>query len=213
VLSWLVVPFVLALAESAVGQSIFQARYLLVSLPAVGLLLAWTLLDRRVPAVLAVAGLAALLALRAAQLAPTYGVSPENWRAASAHVLSRGLPGDCVAFYPLDNRQPFQYYVGAAASRAPRSILPAVPWRVVRPYVEDYATLPPAQLSSLRSHCKRVWLLTSHEGTVGGPPISRRNYTRLSALLGALNRQYPRSVRQTFGTAKTVTLTLFTGEA
>jgi hypothetical protein len=211
VLSWLVVPFVLALAESAVGQSIFQARYLLVSLPAVGLLLAWTLLDRRVPAVLAVAGLAALLALRAAQLAPTYGVSPENWRAASAHVLSRGQPGDCVAFYPLDNRQPFQYYVGAAASRAPRSILPAVPWRVVRPYVEDYATLPPAQLSALRSRCKRVWLLTSHEGRVGGPPTSRRNYTRLNALLGALNRQYPRSVRQSFGTAKTVTLTLFTG--
>ena len=213
VLSWLVVPFVLALVESWVGQSIFQARYLLVSLPAVGLLLAWTLLEHRAPVVLGLAGLAVILALRAAQLAPTYGVSPENWRAATSHVLSQARPGDCVAFYPLDNRQPFQYYVGAAAIRGPRSILPALPWPVVRPYVEDYATLPPAQLSALRSRCTRVWLLTSHEGTVGGPPISRRNYTRLTALLAALNRQYPRSVRQSFGTAKTVTLTLFTGAA
>jgi len=49
VLSWLIVPFVLALIESAAGQSIFQARYLLVSLPAIALLLGWTLLDRRSP--------------------------------------------------------------------------------------------------------------------------------------------------------------------
>jgi hypothetical protein len=211
VLSWLVVPFALALLESAFGQSIFQARYLLVSLPAVALLLAWTVLDRRVPALLSFTALAVLIALRAAQIAPTYGVSPEDWRAATTHVLARAQAGDCVAFYPLDNRQPFQYYLGGAAARAPRPILPELPLSQARPYVEDYATLSPAQRSELRSRCTRVWLLTSHEGTVGGPPISRRNYARLNALLAALRREYPATSRQTFGTAKTVTLTLFRG--
>jgi hypothetical protein len=58
-----------------------------------------------------------------------------------------------------------------------------------------------------------VWLLTSHEGTVGGPPISRLNYVRLRALTAALAREYPHSRSRSFGTAKTVTLTLFTGVA
>jgi mannosyltransferase len=212
VLSWLVVPFVLALLESVAGQSIFQPRYLLVSLPAVALLLAWALLDRRVPVLIGLATLGVLIALRAAQIVPTYGVSPENWRAATAHVLSRTRAGDCVAFYPLDNRMPFQYYLGGAA-RAPSPILPAVPLTQARAYVEDYATLPTAQLSALRPRCTRVWLLTSHEGTIGGPPISRQNYTRLNALLAALRHEYPATSKESFGTAKTVTLTLFTGAA
>jgi len=45
-LSWLLAPAVAALIESAVGHSIFQARYLLVSLPAVSLFAAWALFER-----------------------------------------------------------------------------------------------------------------------------------------------------------------------
>ena len=210
VLSWLLVPFVLALIESVVGQSVFQARYLLVSLPAVPLLLAWTVLDRRIPAVLGFAALAVLIALRAAQLLPSYGASPENWRSATSYVLAQSGPRDCVAFYPLDNRMPFQYYVGNRAASAPRSILPAVPWSDVHAYVEDYATLAAGRLSALRSECARVWLLTSHEGSVGGPPTSRRNYTRLQAMLAVLGKEYRQTRTQSFGTAKTVTLTAFT---
>jgi mannosyltransferase len=235
-LAWLVVPFVLALLESAVGQSIFQARYLLVSLPAVALLLAWGLFGReipgggirrgasirggartlggaRIPTVLAVTVVAALIALRALQLAPAYGVSPENWRAATSYVLARAGTGDCVAFYPLDNRMPFEYYLGSRAASAPRSVLPAAPWGQVRAYVEDYATLSASRVSAVRSRCARVWLLTSHEGTVGGPPISRLNYVRLRALVAALGQEYPQSRSRSFGTAKTVTLTAFTGAA
>lgn len=213
VLSWLIVPFVLALIESAAGQSIFQARYLLVSLPAIALLLGWTLLDRRVPAVLGIAAVGVLIGLRAAQIVPTYGVSSEDWRAATNHVLARARAGDCVAFYPLDNRMPFHYYLGGAAAKAPRPILPSVPFDQARVYVEDYATLPAGQLSALRSRCARVWLFTSHEGKAGGPPISSQNYTRLNALLASLRTEFPSSSKQTFGTAKTVTLTLFTGGA
>lgn len=209
VLGWLVIPFLLALVESALGQSIFQPRYLLVSLPAVALLLAWTALDRRLPWVLGVGLIAALLGLRAAQLAPSYGASPENWRAATSYVVTRAGPGDCAAFYPLDNRQPFQYYVGARGGTAPRSILPAVPWSSVRAYVEDYATLSSSQVAALPARCTRVLLVSSHEGAVGGPPVSRQNRTRLLALTASLKRQYPRSRTVSFGTARTITLTVF----
>jgi mannosyltransferase len=208
ILAWLVVPFLLALLESAFAQSIFQARYLLVSLPAVALLLAWTLLDRRISPVLGFAALAVLLVLRAAQLAPSYGASPENWQAATSYVRAQARPGDCLAFYPLDDRMPFQYYLADRAG-APRSILPAVPWTRVHAYVEDYATLNPGQLAALRTRCSRTWLLTSHEGAVGGPPISRRNYARLQALRAALARDYPSTSSRSFGTANTITLTRF----
>ena len=206
VLAWLVIPFVLALLESAVGQSIFQARYLLVSLPAVALLLSWAALTGRVPAVAGWALVATLIGLRAAQLVPSYGDSPENWRAAASYVVSASRPGDCIAFYPLDNRMPLQYYLRGRA--APRPILPAVPWGRVRAYVEDYATLSRRQLNAVRASCSRVWLFTSHEGTAGGPPISRRNLARLDQLRTSLGRTYPSVTSRPFGTAKTVTLTL-----
>jgi mannosyltransferase len=207
VLAWMVIPFLLALVESALGQSIFEPRYLLVSLPAVALVLAWTALDRGIPWVVGVGLIAALLALRGAQLAPSYGRSPENWRAATSYVVARAEPRDCIAFYPLDNRQPFQYYVGTGAE-APRSILPAVPWNVVRPYVEDYATLSSSQVAALPAQCGRVLLVSSHQGEVGGPPVSRQNHNRLVALVAALKREYPRARTISFGTAKTITLTL-----
>ena len=215
VLAWLVVPFILALLESALGQSIFQARYLLVSLPAVPLLLAWTALGRGAPVLLGTTVVAALLVLRALQLAPAYGASPENWRAATSYVVAHSQPGDCIAFYPLDNRMPFQYYLAsrgpAAVATAPRPILPRLAWTEVRAYVEDYASLSGAELSGLRSRCARVWLVSSHEGAAGGPPISSANYVRLLTLSGTLRGEYPRVLSRTFGTAHTITLAEFTG--
>jgi hypothetical protein len=210
VLAWIVVPFLLALLESAFGQSVFQARYLLVSLPAVALQLAWTALAPGSPRLLGVAVVAVLIGLRAAQLVPAYGVSPENWRAASAYVLAQSRPADCIAFYPLDNRMPFQYYTGSRA-RNVTPILPAVASSAVRAYVEDYATLTTAEISRLPARCARVWLLSSHEGAVGGPPISQANYARLQALLAGLRREYPHASSRTFGTAKTITVTVLSG--
>jgi hypothetical protein len=108
---------------------------------------------------------------------------------------------------------PFQYYLGSGAATAPRSVLPATPWGQAHAYVEDYATLSASQVSAVRSRCARVWLLTSHEGTVGGPPVSRLNHVRLRTLVAALGHEYRRASTRSFGTAKTVTLTVFTGAA
>jgi mannosyltransferase len=206
-LSWLIVPFVLALIESLLGQSIFLPRNLLVTLPAVALLLAVALTDRRVPRHAAWALLALLIALRAVPLVASYGVSPEDWKASTAYVLARTQPGDCVAFYPSDARMPFAYYL-AAGRRLPRPVLPAAKWGSLRPYVEDYATLPGDELGRLPARCRRLWLVSSHEGQRGGPAGSRSDYARFVALRSALRQAYARHRATAFGYAAVIQLEL-----
>jgi mannosyltransferase len=214
--AWLLAPSVLALIESVFGQSIFQARYLLVSLPAVAILLAWTI-ARVLPAMtgarfrllLPLGAFAALLALRALQLAPSYGYSFENWRGATADVVARTQSGDCVAFYPSDGRQAFSYYLGSRAG-APRSILPPAPWNQVRSYVEDYSTLSAPALARLPAACTRVWLISRNEDRLGGPPASRADYARFQRLQASLRGNYPRVQRTSFGYGRSVVVALFT---
>ena len=192
VLCWLVVP---------VGLSVLES-----------FLLAWGAMDHRVPRPLGVVAVGVVLALRFLQLAPSYGVSPENWRAASAHVLATARPGDCIAFYPSDGREAFSYYIGTggpSAARAPRSVLPAVPWREVKPFVEDYATLSGSALSRIEASCPRLWFVSSHRGVKNGPSASRSDYARYVALLGSLTRRYARGLTVTYGWASPVRVELF----
>jgi mannosyltransferase len=182
-LSWLVVPVVLMWIWSVIGQSLFTPRNALVSLPAVALLLGWLLGRSR----LGWAAVAILIALRVVALVPSYGTSPENWRAATAYVLKAERPGDCVAFYPLDGKMPFAYYAG----------------QPVRPYVERYETprLSPA--------CSRVWLVASHQGQPDGPAPSRAHYATYVALRAELASRYPRRTTRSFGYASVIWVQLF----
>ncbi|HEY5318027.1 MAG TPA: glycosyltransferase family 39 protein [Solirubrobacteraceae bacterium] len=212
VLCWLVVPVALSLLESYLVQPITLPRAALVSLPAVSILLAWAAMHRRVPRLLGLSVIGAVLALRALQLAPSYGTSPENWRAASAHVLAAARPGDCIAFYPSDGRQAFSYYIGtrtAAAVQAPRSVLPAVPWSVVKPFVERYTSPSSSALSRIESACPRLWFVSSHSGQKHGPTASQSDYARYEALLGSLTRGYPRARTVAYGWASPVRVELF----
>lgn len=209
VLAWLAVPLALELVLSLAGHSIFQARYALVSLPAVALALAWALRASRLPGWVAVALLAALVALRAVALAPSYGVSTEQWREATAYVAQHTRSGDCIAFYPQDARAPFEYYAGQTG-RLPTSVLPAVAWGEPRSYVERYDGLAPAQLQSVSGRCSRMWLVWSHEGRVGGPPVSGANARRLRSLRAQLARSYPRSQARRFGRASPISVALLT---
>ncbi|MDQ6777586.1 MAG: glycosyltransferase family 39 protein [Actinomycetota bacterium] len=212
VLCWLLVPLVLALLESYVVQPVTLSRVALVSLPAASLLLAWGAMDRRVPRLLGVCAVGALLALRALQLAPSYGASPENWQAATAHVLGAARPGDCIAFYPSDGRQAFSYYIGTgtpAAARAPRSVLPAVPWSEVKPFVEKYTAPSGSALSGIEAACPRLWFVSSHRGQKTGPSTSRSDYVRYRALLGELSRGYAGKQTVSYGWASPVRVELF----
>lgn len=183
VLSWLVVPVALMWLESLVGQPVFTPRNLLMSLPAVALVLASLVTETR----LAWIALAVVIGLRAVALAPSYGASPENWRAATAYVLASSRPGDCVAFYPLDARMPFAYYAHEP----------------VVPYVERYDT------PRVPARCPRVWLVASHQGFPDGPPSSRAHFARYASLRASLARRYPRQVTRAFGYASVIWVQLF----
>jgi hypothetical protein len=200
--AWLVLPVGVAFAESLAGQPVFIARNLLTVLPAVAILLGLALADRRLPKLAAGALVAAFIVLRALQLAPAYGTSPEDWRAASAYVLSHAAAGDCSAFYPADGHMAFAYYV-SRSDRAPRSVLPAARWtNPPRPYVEDYATLSPARINHLG--CSSIWLVSSHQGQSDGPAAARANLARFKRLRRELEAAYPSHRRATFGYAATI---------
>jgi mannosyltransferase len=222
VLCWLAVPIVLSLAESAAGQPILLFRNAVICLPAVALALAWVLLRTRVPVALGWAALGGLLALRALQLAPSYGVSPENWKAAERYVSAHTQPGDCIAFYPRDGRMPFGYYVRkgeVAAGRAvmsngvrvPLPVDPAMPWAVSPPYVEDYATPTDAQLTQIERSCPRLWFVASHAGQRHGPPVSRTNFIRYRVLGATLQLAYRNHRRRNFGWAASIEVELLSG--
>jgi hypothetical protein len=241
--SWLIIPPVLSWVISELGRSMFEARYLLLSLPGMALLLAWLIMsigeltwdpaasvarggrlaDRwrprmttrpvtASPRLFALALLAGVLTLRALELVPTYGVSIEPWRGVTAHVLASQRAGDCVAFYPLDSRMPFRYYV-RPNEPAPRPVIPTLPWSQTRPFVEDYSTLSRSQVARLPAACPRMWLISSHTGHGAGTATGRRHYQRFLALSAALARGYRHSSTQTFGAARLITVQLFSGPA
>jgi mannosyltransferase len=213
-LAWFAVPVALTFVYSLVAQPIFLPRNLLMCVPAGGLLLALGITDRRLPRLVAPIAVVVLVALRALQVGASYGVSPEPWRAASADVLARARPGDCIAFYPEDGRMAFQYYVGtgtAAARKAPRSILPVARWGVVTPYVEDYLGLSPSVLARRSAGCRRLWFVSSHEGELNGPQQSRANRALFRRLGGELQRAFGHAKVKQYGYASAVHVQLLPG--
>ena len=108
----------------------------------------------------------------------------------------------------------FEYYVGRsdADARAPRSVLPVLPWRVVKPYVEDYATLPDSRVPAIAASCPRLWLISAHEGQRRGPSAeSRGNWFRFVALRASLERAYASHTRVQFSYAATIHVDLLSG--
>jgi hypothetical protein len=186
-LSWLIVPVLAMWLESLVGQPIFTARNLLLSLPAVAMVVGWM----TTRSALAWPALAVLIALRAVALAPSYATSPENWRAATAYVLGSERPGDCVVFYPQDARMPFAYYAS----------------QPVQPYIERYSA-PRVPVG-----CARVWFVASHEGQPSGPPAVRAHFARYGALRAALGREYAYHLTRSFGYASTIWVELLYGRS
>ncbi len=211
VVGWLVVPLVVSFVESRLAQPTFTARNLLVSLSAAALVLARILCDPRLPRLAGAGLLVGLVGLRAAQLAPTYGVSPENWRAVTAFVLKYDAPGDCIAFYPQDGRMAFTYYLdhGAKVVTLPRPVLPTTPLRKVIPYVERYRMLDHAQLARISVGCPRLWLVSSHEGSPTGTAASRANYENYLHLAADLWTLYPQSSVFTFSWASPIAVWLY----
>ncbi len=207
-LLWLAVPLGLSLLESLAGQPILLFRNGVIVLPAVALLLALVLTAPAMPRVLAITLLLGLLGLRALQLAPSYGATPENWNAAARSVLVAARPGDCLAVYPLDSRMALGYYVGVA-TRWPRPVWPTDPWGTLRPHVEQYDAPGSARLRAIEAACPRLWLVSSHQGQPGGPAAARAHLARYRALVTALGGAYGSASTRSYGWAAPVRVTVF----
>lgn len=187
--SWIAAPIALAFAESYVAQPVFLARNLLMCVPPVAIVVSLAIVETRIPRAIGLGVLGAVAGLRVAQLVPSYSESPENWLAATAYVIDHSRPHDCIAFYPSDGRQAFDYYVlhtPGDLEIAPRPVLPSLPLRDVRPYVEVYTTMTTAQIRGLERSCARLWFVASHTGGPKGTAWSRSHYVRYEQLLSRL---------------------------
>lgn len=212
--SWLLVPVILTVAASKAGEPVELARSTILVAPAVALLLAWLLHHPRLPSELGWVAVAVLVVLRALQLVPSYGISPEPWRTVTAYVLANSRPGTCVAFYPQDGRMVFDYYLdrgGAPGAGRLTPVYPVRPWSSVQPYVERYAVPSATVLDSIARRCPALWLIASHEGQRRGPPASRVNYRRYQALLVSLAHRYARRHERSFGWAAVIRAVRFDG--
>jgi uncharacterized membrane protein len=207
IVAWFIVPLVLALVAAKAGLEVELARDGMLLVPPVALLLAWILHHPRVPEELGWAGVAVLVVLRALQLGPSYGVSPEPWNTAADYVRSAASADQCVAFYPQDGRMPFDYYLSRGRAQGARRLIPVLPtraWSSVNPYVERYATPAQQQLEALARSCRVLWVIASHEGLRRGPPQSLADYRRYRALLAALDRLYPHERARKLGWAAAI---------
>ena len=214
-LSWAIVPPALVFVYSFVSQPLFQPRNLLTSVPAIAIVLALGICDRRLPRAIAAAALVLALGIRLVPLALSYNVSPEPWDAATHAVLSAAQPGDCIVFYPEDSHNPFQYYERTAEPAGvvpPRSALPVTGWAEVRSYVERYETLSPARQSALATSCRRLWLVSSHEGQKTGPARSRHNLRTFNHFRTQLEQLFGKGQIRTYGYASAIHVRLMPGK-
>jgi len=99
----------------------------------------------------------------------------------------------------------------AGADPAPslRPVLPALPWRTVRPFVERYETLSAAAQARVVAGCPRLWLLSSHAGQLHGTAQSLANLRRLQRLERDLGARYPHVTLRHFGWASPIVVRLF----
>ena len=205
--------------ESWLGQSLYNPRYFLPFIPPLSVLICIVLLSDIVSSKIAryvsYAVFLVILGLRLASLVPTYGVSPENWEEPTAYLASHAQPGDCVAFYPADVRTLVVYYMQKNAGKDARAeqllkpILPTTPLSKMPSYVEDYYTLTAKQISTDSSFCKRMWLISSHQGVPDSTHTSDVNYQRFVELYTNMKKEYPQMGNSVFGWSAPVNVTLF----
>ena len=161
VLAWFVLPAALAFAGSYITP-VFVSRYLIVSLPALALLVALGLSELE-PRKLSygLTGLLVLLALPA--LDRVYFDTPkEDWRGATSLVLAQARPGDAIVFHSPWVEGPYSYY--AANS-------PAEDTQPVVAYYDAAAEEVLGERLRGMGH-DRVWLVLSHAAFSAIPEIA-----------------------------------------
>jgi mannosyltransferase len=153
------VPIFGSLVYSAIVEPFFVARYLIVVLPALVLLLAMALAMIRIGWI-AIALTVVVIVVSAAQLRSWYRRDQiENWPAIVAHVTADASPRDGIVFCNPGFRPAFEYYLRDVPSdRRPAPVSPSASWSDGGVH-EDPA---PASAASAAAY-ERVWVISSPE--------------------------------------------------
>jgi mannosyltransferase len=166
--AWIVVPFVLMLAITAVVQPVMVDRYTLPLVPAASMLAAVGC-SRLRPAPVAFAAALALVVVRAWQVPPSFGSDIEDWSGATSLLAANIEPHDCVGFFVADGFTAFAYYErGLPRGRIPEPVLPEARYAAATPFVLDPRTIPPARWPAVVASCPRLWMVFTHQA--GRPP-------------------------------------------
>jgi len=119
--AWIAVPPVLTFLVS-LWVPVFVSRYLIVSLPALVLLVAVGV-DTIKPAWMKYAILGVVVILSMVNNIPRYESSFENWRGATSYVLENAGEGDMILFYSPYVLAPYTYYEERATSGMPPEVM------------------------------------------------------------------------------------------
>jgi mannosyltransferase len=184
VFAWLFVPVVLTIAAS-LFRPFFVARYLIICLPALMLLIAAGVARVR-PTALAwcFAAAISILSLAATRqyLHHSSAMYREDWRSASAYILDHAQPGDGIFFTPL-SRLPYEYY------RSQRNPIPAGPMvldaaagdRGDQLAYQDFMVTPLGEvLRDARPAPDRVWIVA------GWNRLPNGDFDRTTLMLNAV---------------------------
>jgi mannosyltransferase len=188
---WIVVPFGLLYAVSALLQPVMVDRYTLPLVPAVSMLAA-VACSRLRPAPVAWAAALLLVVARTWVVPPSYGGDIEDWSGATSFVAANLQPHDCIAFFVADGFTAFSYYeqrLSRGPVPVPEPVLPVATYTADTPFVLDPETFPPSRLPAVVASCPRLWLVETHQaGEPPGPGVPSYQAVKYEAL-ALLTRQ------------------------
>jgi mannosyltransferase len=192
-ISWATVPLLIAGAVSYFATPILVARYFVIVVPALVLLLALGL--TRMPSRVRFTALVLILALSIASIVRWYSQGEyQEWRSASSFVVADAMEGDGVVFIAPYGRISFEYYLERfpAARASLQPLFPAGDWG--RPTIDLVRYLPldaEAVAPGLDDH-PRVWLLLSDE------EVDTASASDQDALIRMLEQRFERRVETRF---------------
>jgi mannosyltransferase len=166
---WLVVPVAAVVMLSLVDRPLLVVRYLMVSLPAAVLLLAWVIdraasLARRGALALAVALLVVVVGASAVGAAQWYANGgPQDFRSVVGYIADRAQPGDGILVFAPYERIPVEWYMAdnPATERAVLPVYPATGWGVDPLYFDGAVSLPSGAVTQAATKYQRIWLVSA----------------------------------------------------
>jgi hypothetical protein len=179
--AWIAVPPVLTFLVS-LWVPVFVSRYLIVSLPALVLLVAVGV-DVIRPAWMKYAILGVVVILSMVNNIPRYESAVENWRGVTSYVLENAGEGDMILFYGPHVLAPYTYYEERATSGASPEVIRydlvglddvTVTQDLSLLYVDDEAAVD-ALVSAVREGGDRqAWVVLAHDLSGAGPAIEQQ---------------------------------------